>query len=134
MENSEKRKRGTKFDNGKLKWILLPWDVMTDVVRVFMFGAHKYGERNWELGMDKDRLMDAALRHITKYICGEGEDGETGIDHLAHAIVSLLMIMSYRRRIAGDIEKQDTKMSYGWCQDYLHGGLYKVKPLTEKGK
>lgn len=119
---------GRKNDGGKLRWSLLPWDAMTDVVRVFMFGAYKYGERNWELGMDKSRLMDAAIRHITRWQCGEEKDIETGINHLAHAIVSLLMIIAYTVR--GNNKDASTKMSYGWCQRYDHGGLHGIKDLS----
>lgn len=127
MVKSSKEKLGRKNDGGKLKWSLLPWDALTDVVRVFMFGAYKYGERNWELGMDKSRLIDAALRHITRWQCGEEKDIETGINHLAHAIVSLLMIVAYTVR--GNNKDASTNMSYGWCQRYDHGGLHGVKRL-----
>lgn len=119
---------GRKNDGSKLRWSLLPWDAMTDVVRVFMFGAHKYGERNWELGMDKSRLMDAAIRHITRWQCGEEKDDETRINHLAHAIVSLLMVIAYTVR--GNNKDALTKMAYGWCQRYDHGGLYGIRDLS----
>lgn len=135
MANSEKAKSGVKFDKHKLRWVLMPWDALTDVVRVFMYGACKYGERNWELGMDRNRLLDAALRHISKYMCGEFEDNETGLNHLAHAVASLLMLIAYEvRGMNFGIPKDSVTMSYGWCQDYDHGGLYKVKPLQEKSK
>lgn len=131
MVNSKRDEvaKGKKFDSDKLKWGLLPWDALTDIVRVFMFGANKYGERNWELGMDKSRLFDAALRHMTKWACGDEEDNETGINHLAHAIVSLLMILTYKIR-GMDKNETDMSMSYGWTQDYGHGGLYNIKPIS----
>lgn len=133
MANLEKAKKGVKFDKNKLRWTLIPWDAMTDVVRVFMYGAHKYGDRNWELGMDRDRLVDAVLRHLTRYMCGEKEDNETGISHLAHAIASLLMLIAYKARMM-DVGCESTQMDYGWIQDYMHGGLHNIKPLPGKNK
>lgn len=33
---------GVKKDEGKLRWSLLPWDAVEEVVKVLMFGANKY--------------------------------------------------------------------------------------------
>lgn len=54
---------GVKKDLGKRRWSLLPWDAVEEVVKVLEFGAQKYADRNWEKGMDWDRLFDASMRH-----------------------------------------------------------------------
>lgn len=44
-------KGGVKKDEGKLRWSLLPWDALEEVVKVLMFGADKYTfkyENKWE--------------------------------------------------------------------------------------
>ncbi|HKE56465.1 MAG TPA: dATP/dGTP diphosphohydrolase domain-containing protein [Pyrinomonadaceae bacterium] len=53
-------KGGVKKDLGKLRWSLLPWDALEEVVKVLMFGASKYADRNWEKGMDWDRVFDGS--------------------------------------------------------------------------
>lgn len=91
----------SKFDSGKLRWSLLPWDAAGEVVRVLMFGAKKYGASNWVKGMDWTRMTDAATRHMTAWLAGEDRDPESGIHHLAHACCCLLFAVAYGRRGIG---------------------------------
>jgi hypothetical protein len=82
-----------KFDAGKLRWTLLPFEVLAIVVQVLMFGASKYGDLNWQNGLGIKRLMDAALRHQTAFLGGEDMDPESGLSHLAHAICCLMFAL-----------------------------------------
>lgn len=87
-----------KFDQGKLRYDLVPFDALDVVVGVLNYGAIKYGDRNWEKGMDPDRLIAAALRHISKHQQGEELDPESGLPHIAHAMCSLMFWLAYRER------------------------------------
>lgn len=110
--SSTKEEKGKKYDSNKLEWDLLPIDALTVIIRVFMFGASKYGKRNWENGMAFSRLYNAAIRHMTKWYAGETVDPETGLNHLAHSIVSLMMILAYQVRGGGGIiDDRNTKES-----------------------
>src|SRR5215210_7196013 len=51
-----------KKDAGKLMWALLPYDAMTELVRVYTLGATKYRPRGWEEGMEFDRIFSAMMR------------------------------------------------------------------------
>jgi len=83
-----------KFDDDKLKWHLLPLKEIEDVVRVLMYGANKYSENNW-VGLPRERLEDALMRHVISYLKSEKSDSETGISHLAHAICNCLFLMYF---------------------------------------
>ena len=97
---------GIKHDDGKLPYHLLPWDAIRDVVRVLKFGASKYGDRNWERGMDYSRLFSAAQRHLTTWFQErEDNDGETGISHLAHAGCCVLFLLAYSLRGIGNDDR-----------------------------
>lgn len=105
----ENEMSGTKFDGGKTKLHLLPFDALEEVGKVLTYGAAKYGEYNWRSGMGYSRLMSAALRHIFAHMRGErynhepevlSEDGTilhpaTNYLHLAHAACDLLMLVNY---------------------------------------
>jgi len=84
-----------KFDQDKVKLSLLPWKAIRIVTRVLMFGVEKYGENNWKLCDDRDRYVNAALRHITDYIEGEKKDPETNLSPIAHAICDLLFVLHF---------------------------------------
>ena len=89
---------GVKNDGDKLRWDLVPWVEFANVVAVLTYGAKKYGDRNWELGIDRGRLIAAAFRHIVAYIDGNKPDEETGLPPLAHAICELLFALTLDER------------------------------------
>lgn len=82
-----------KKDSGKLKWSLLPFEELKDVVKVLMHGAEKYSPDNWKKCDDTTRYKDALMRHIIAYVSGEKTDEEFGLSHLAHAICNCLFLM-----------------------------------------
>lgn len=87
---------GLKYDDGKLRWDLLPYDLIEEVVKVLTYGAKKYDDNNWQLVNNaEDRYFAAAIRHIVAWKKGEKYDKETGINHLAHAICNLLFLMYF---------------------------------------
>ena len=88
---------GKKFDEGKVRVDLLPSESLFAVAEVLTFGASKYGEHNWRKGMAWSRLYAAAQRHMMKWNAGETHDKESGKNHLAHACVNLLMLLSYEK-------------------------------------
>lgn len=114
----KEEQKGKKFDSEKLEWSLLPIDALCVVVMVFMFGARKYGKRNWENGMDWSRMYNAACRHMTKWYVGQTFDTETGINHLAHAIVSLMMVLAYQMRNVGTDDRNTKDSELAVHQEY----------------
>ena len=68
------------------------------VARVMAFGAEKYDRKNWAKVDDTERYISAALRHIAAHCSGERFDQESGLDHLDHAITSLLFVSELIKR------------------------------------
>jgi len=89
---------GKKFDNEKPRMDLLPMDALLEIAKVMTFGAKKYGERNWEEGIDPQRFRGAILRHDAAYEMGEIKDPESGFSHTAHKACSALMELALRLR------------------------------------
>lgn len=87
-------KGGTKYDDGKTRWDLVPWDAVEKVAEILTFGAKKYGDRNWEQGIDFGRLFAATMRHVVAHVNGETIDPESGMPHLAHASTNQLMALA----------------------------------------
>lgn len=92
---------GKKNDANKPMWQLLPFDALDSVVRVFTSGAEKYGDRNWENGINYSRVIGAVLRHISAWAQGNRVDEETGESHLAHAACGILFLLAYELRGQG---------------------------------
>ncbi len=86
---------GVKHDTGKLRWDLLPYQAVREIVRVFTFGCNKYGDRNWEAGFNYGRVFAALQRHLAAWWSGEDCDEESGIHHLAHAGCNVLFLLFF---------------------------------------
>jgi hypothetical protein len=104
---------GVKFDNGKPRWGLLPYDQLEQVVDILTFGAKKYKDDNWKVvDAGKERYFDAMMRHIKEYRAAKERndttlkfDDESGKNHLAHVICNALFLMWF-----DDQEEQDVKV------------------------
>jgi len=88
---------GTKFDQDKSQWHLLPFDALEDVIKILELGQVKYGKFNWKKGFTRSRLVDATFRHLTSYVSGDRIDKESGCSHLAHAVCNLLFMISLEK-------------------------------------
>lgn len=95
-------KQGIKYDQGKQRFDLIPFDLLLDEQKVWEYGAEKYEPNNWRKGMPMTQPLNAALRHLTSYLMGEDKDPESGVSHLAHALTSI--------RIAQNTEKYYPEM------------------------
>jgi hypothetical protein len=81
-----------KYDAGKPRVSLIPPSVILRLADVFGYGAGKYGENNWRLGLEPERLYDAAMRHLLSWMDGESHD-ESGCPHLAHALWNVAVML-----------------------------------------
>jgi len=86
-------KGGIKDDAAKLLWSLLPYDALEPIVEVLMVGAKKYSPDNWRR-VDRERYVDALLRHVFAFIRGEALDRDTKLTHLSHAGCCILFLIA----------------------------------------
>lgn len=98
-----KKSEGTKYDQGKSPWHLLPYDALEEVCKVLQHGQKKYDARNWEKGLEWSRLHGAVNRHINRewWQAGVDIDPESNLLHLAHAACDTLFLLSYAIRGVG---------------------------------
>jgi hypothetical protein len=86
---------GLKYDADKPRWDLVPYDALSDVVKVLTVGAAKYGDYNWmHVENAQQRYFAAAQRHLVAHQLGFINDSETGLPHLAHAACCILFMLS----------------------------------------
>lgn len=86
---------GRKYDNGKLRWDLVPPQAIEAVVAVITYGASKYDDDNWrKVPNGRRRYFAALMRHAWSYARGEKCDDESGLPHLAHVGACVLFLLS----------------------------------------
>ena len=115
--------QGRKFDNGKLRYDLIPVLAQEEVVKVVTLGAEKYDPENWKrVPEGRRRYYAAAMRHMEAWRKGEKQD-EIGTHHIANAISNLMFILEKELRDWGDVEG-----------DYEENTLQGIKELITSGK
>ena len=102
---------GRKDDTGKVRFELLPPELLFGTAVILTFGAKKYEDRNWEKGMSWGRVFGALMRHLWAWWGGKGPttksfllgdlDEETGHSHLWHAACCLAFLIAYEERRIG---------------------------------
>jgi hypothetical protein len=101
----------TKHDDKKPRPELIPADVLVKVAEVLADGARRYGARNWSEGggFQWSRLQGATMRHLLKFASGVDKDPDSGLDHLAHGICSLMFLYAHQLRNLGTDDRDKTE-------------------------
>ena len=86
---------GTKHDTKKCRMDLIPSEAEIAEAWVWTFGAKKYGDRNWQEGINYSRLVAAMQRHLTAIKRGELIDPESGLPHAACIRCSAGMLLYF---------------------------------------
>ena len=108
--NSEK---GIKFDGDKIRLDLIPPELLIETGKILTFGSKKYGDRNWEKGMEWSRCFGALQRHLWAWWAGENKDLESKESHLAHASCCLAFLISYEQRTIGTDDRNKVGVKDG---------------------
>ena len=99
--------QGRKYDDGKLRYDLIPVLALEETAKVVTKGAEKYDDENWKLVPEgRRRYLAAALRHIQQWRKGEIYDEEMGTHHIANAISNLMFILEKELQGWEDIPEQ----------------------------
>lgn len=82
----EDQKPGTKYDDEKLQYTLIPPHALQEIARNLTVGLRKYKERNnWQkVPNATQRYMDALYRHLEAIRRGEIYDSESGAENMPH--------------------------------------------------
>lgn len=110
-EYRENPKADRAAAEGKVRYDLVPWHLMEDVVRVIEHGAAKYGEWNWHTDKIKcSTYVGSTLRHFLAWTKGEDMDPDSGYHHLTHAIAGLLIVLDAlaNNTLIDDRKKENT--------------------------
>ena len=94
------QKPGTKYDEDKLQYSLIPPHALAEVARNLTVGLKKYRERdNWKkVPNAEQRYLDALYRHLEAHRMGEIYDKDSGAEnmpHMAAVAVNALFLLEF---------------------------------------
>ena len=82
-----------KADAGKLRISLVPTGIIRAIARVREYGVSKYGARESWREVERERYVDALLRHTLDWLDDpEGTDMESGLPHLWHMACNMAFL------------------------------------------
>lgn len=100
---------GMKETEGKLRWDLLPFGALEEVVRVYTYGAEKYADWNWYKGIPYSKMFAALQRHLVRrWVYGEVRDPESSCHHMASVVFWALAFITFDKEARG-IELNDSR-------------------------
>ena len=88
---------GIKFDDKKLRHDLVPVEVIEALASVLQHGAEKYGDDNWQQGINFRRIYSALQRHLTAWRKGQYFDEDSGLPVLWHALAELSFLIYFEQ-------------------------------------
>jgi hypothetical protein len=92
--------------DGKPRFDLIPIGPLARLANLYMRGAVKYDENNWQKGQPYSRAYASLLRHIYAWRAGEATE-----DHLAAVVWNAMALMYYEEKMPelDDLFKKETK-------------------------
>lgn len=86
-----------KADGGKPPISLVPPEILIACAKIRAYGRDKYhAPNNWVL-VEKERYVDAMMRHLCAYLEGETLDPESGLPHIWHAACNMSFIIEMEK-------------------------------------
>lgn len=100
VEDLKDQLPGTKYDQDKLQYTLIPPNALAEVARNLTIGLKKYKERdNWKkVPNAEQRYLDALYRHLEAHRRGEIYDPDSSVPdmpHLAAVAVNAMFLLEF---------------------------------------
>lgn len=110
-----------KYDDEKIRMDLIPPIPEKLIAEVLTYGAKKYGDRNWEKGLNYSRIYAATRRHLNAWWSGEDNDLEDGLNHLAHAAANILFLLEFVAKGTGKDDRllEDSSKESDICSNSI---------------
>lgn len=102
--------QATRYNTGKLRWTLIDWGTMEELVKVLEYGIIKYAIDDWKKGMPTTEVSDSLLRHLTSYLQGEDNDKESGLPHTGHILCNA-MFLAFMHKYKPEFDSRKNQQS-----------------------
>jgi len=89
---TEVEEKGTRHNQGKAKWGLVPQSALLPMVEVLEFGAQKYAAHNWMKGLSIVEICESMKRHLDAFMEKQDNDPESGLSHIGHIQCNALFL------------------------------------------
>lgn len=92
---STDKNKALRFNQGKLRYDLIPEFAEQELVRVLTYGATKYAPNNWKKGFEWTSVEASLKRHLSEWKKGEDIDPESNCYHMAHVMTNAAYLLEF---------------------------------------
>ena len=85
--------KALRYNTNKVEFNDIPVLGLIEVAKAGKFGQSKYSRNNWRKEAPTTQYLDAAMRHILKYLYVEDIASDSKVNHVAHAAWNLLTLL-----------------------------------------
>jgi len=89
---------GVKYDVGKLRYDLIPPEVLEALASVLTHGADKYGDDNWKDGIQYNRVYAALERHLQDWRKGNLIDKDSELPAIWHVLANICFLVYFESK------------------------------------
>lgn len=93
----KKMEQAKRFNKGKLRWGLVDFEAVGEMVKVLEAGAIKYGPDNWKKGLNREEILESIQRHLISTFEKEEVDQELGTYHIANIMANCMFYLYHHR-------------------------------------
>lgn len=94
--NQDPTQGNAKYDAGKLRLELLPWEALEGIGAVMTHGATKYDDDNWRKpDASWRRYLGSLTRHLSAFAQGEDIDPDSGLPHIDHIATNAVFLATF---------------------------------------
>lgn len=98
---------GERYNIGKLRWALVWFPAVEEMLQVLEAGAIKYAPENWKKGLHEQETLESTMRHLVALFNGEYRDPETGLPHWAHIMCNMMFFSFHHRHKSFTTERNN---------------------------
>lgn len=90
-------KQADRDNYGKLRWDLVDFESVEEMLRVLEQGAIKYAPDNWKKGLNRSEILESAQRHLIELFKHKENDEEFSTHHAGHIMCNMLFYLYHYR-------------------------------------
>lgn len=98
---------GSRYNNGKLRWDLVEWNSVEEMLKVLEFGALKYNPQNWKKGLNREEILESTQRHLIKLFQKEELDSESQLHHAGHVMCNMMFYLYHAKHSSFVFERNN---------------------------
>lgn len=86
-----------RHNQNKLRWNLVDFKSVEEMLKVLEFGAVRYAPDNWKKGLNKEEILESTQRHLVELFNNNTIDDDSKLHHMGHIMCNAMFYLFHER-------------------------------------